>query len=85
MASKLYDFTRQQLQDLLDSNGTYMSILRAAGIESSSSTNTLKRIISEHDLDTSKFEENNPPKDLSVENTILNQNLEKIQKHKVIN
>lgn len=58
MASKLYDFTRQQLQDLLDSNGTYMSILRAAGIESSSSTNTLKRIISEHDLDTSKFEEN---------------------------
>lgn len=58
MASKLYNLSPQQLQDLLDSNGTYTAILEAAGINSSSSTNTLKRIINEYNLDTSKFEEN---------------------------
>lgn len=42
MASKLYNLSPQQLQDLLDSNGTYTAILEAAGINSSSSTNTLK-------------------------------------------
>ena len=58
MASKLYNFSPEQLQILLDSSNTYTEILRAAGINSSSSTNTLKRIIKEYKLDTSKFEEN---------------------------
>ena len=58
MASKLYNFSPEQLQSLLDSRNTYTEILRVAGINSSSSTNTLKRIIKEYKLDTSKFEEN---------------------------
>ena len=58
MASKLYNFSPEQLQNLLDSSNTYTEILRVAGINSSSSTNTLKRIINEYKLDTSKFEEN---------------------------
>jgi hypothetical protein len=58
MASKLYNFSPEQLQSLLDSSNAYTDILRAAGINSSSSTNTLKRIINEYKLDTSKFEEN---------------------------
>ena len=56
--SKLYNFTPQQLQELLDSNGTYTSILREVGISTTSSTNTLKRIIDEYGLDTTKFESN---------------------------
>lgn len=58
MASKLYNFSPEQLQSLLDSRNTYTEILKVAGINSSSSTNTLKRIIKEYKLDTSKFEEN---------------------------
>lgn len=58
MASKLYNFSPEQLQSLLDSSNTYIEILRVAGIKSSSSTNTLKRIINEYNLDTSIFEEN---------------------------
>lgn len=42
MASKLYNFSPEQLQNLLDSSNTYTEILRVAGINSSSSTNTLK-------------------------------------------
>lgn len=56
--SKLYNFTPDELQKLLDTNATYISILRIAGINSSSSTVTLKRIIKEYNLDTSKFEDN---------------------------
>ena len=52
MASKLYNFSPEQLQSLLDSRNTYTEILRVAGINSSSSTNTLKRIIKEYKLDT---------------------------------
>ena len=34
MASKLYNFSPEQLQRLLDSSNTYTEILRAAGINS---------------------------------------------------
>lgn len=91
MASKLYNFSPEQLQSLLDSSNTYTEILRAAGINSSSSTNTLKRIINEYKLDTSKFEENRKvykqqmAKNLYVQNMILNRNYIKILKYKVIN
>lgn len=56
--SKIYNLSKEELQELLDKSSTYMEILRYVGIESSSSTVTLKRIIKEYDLDTTKFELN---------------------------
>lgn len=58
MSSKLYNFTPEELQSLIDTHSTYKSILELAGIKSASSTVTLKRIIEEYNLDTTKFEEN---------------------------
>lgn len=94
MASKLYKFSPQQLQNLLDSSGTYTAILEAAGIKSSSSTNTLKRIINEYNLDTSKFEENRKfyKQQMAKKSFDLEYNIEsklhkntKVQSHKLRN
>lgn len=94
MASKLYKFSPQQLQNLLDSSGTYTAILEVAGIKSSSSTNTLKRIINEYNLDTSKFEENRKiyKQQMAKKSFDLEYNIEsklhkntKVQSHKLRN
>ena len=58
MAIKIYNLSKEELQELLNKSSTYMEILRYVGIKTSSSTVTLKRIIEEYDLDTTKFELN---------------------------
>lgn len=58
MASKIYNLSKEELQELLNKSSTYMEILRYVGIKTSSSIVTLKRIISEYNLDTKMFEEN---------------------------
>ena len=51
--SKLYDLSPSELQNLLNTSNTYIEILEHVGIRGSSSTETLKRIITEYNLDTS--------------------------------
>ena len=58
MASKIYNLSKDELQELLNKSNSYMEILEYFEIKSSSSIVTLKRIISEYDLDTDIFEEN---------------------------
>ena len=58
LASKIYNLSKEELQELLNKSSTYMEILRYVGIKTSSSTVTLKRIIKEYNLDTTKFESN---------------------------
>ena len=58
LASKIYNLSKEELQELLNKSSTYMEILRYVGIKTSSSTITLKRIIKEYGLDTTQFELN---------------------------
>lgn len=58
MVSKIYNLSKGELQELLNKSNSYMEILEYFEIKSSSSIVTLKRIISEYDLDTAIFEEN---------------------------
>lgn len=56
--SKIYNLSKEELQELLNNSNSYAEILECCGIKGSSSTVTLKRVISEYCLDTTIFEEN---------------------------
>lgn len=53
--SKIYNLSSYELQKLLNKSNSYKEVLEYVGISSSSSTETLKRIIKEYNLDTSRF------------------------------
>ena len=56
--SKIYNYTKDELQNMLNTYPTYTKILETIGIHTGSSTKILKRIIGEYNLDTSIFEKN---------------------------
>lgn len=59
MASIIYNYTPEELQNLLDTSNGYMDVLRKIGLHNvGGNHNTLKRIVQEYGLDISKMEEN---------------------------
>lgn len=59
MASKLYDYTPDELQELLDKSNSYSDFLRHIGLNpKGGNPKTLKKIIEEYDLDETKLNEN---------------------------
>ena len=59
MASRIYDYTPDQLQKLLDESNGYADVLRKLKMNShGANPSTLKRIISEYKLDETKLNEN---------------------------
>lgn len=60
--SKIYNYSKEELQLILDSSNSYVEVLRKVGVNGSSSTTTLKRIIQEYNLDTSIIDKNRAQK-----------------------
>lgn len=59
MASKLYDYTPTELQKLLDESDSYADVLRKARMNAhGANPRTLKKVISEYNLDETKLNEN---------------------------
>lgn len=59
MGSILYDYTPTELQQLLDNSDSYSDVLRKAGLNpKGNNPETLKRIIKEYNLSTTKLNEN---------------------------
>lgn len=59
MASKLYDYTPQELQNLLNESNSYADLLRKLGMsEHGANMTTLRKIIDEYNLDLSIINEN---------------------------
>lgn len=59
MISRIYLYTREQLQEFLNESSSYTEILNKCGLDNIGSNNkTLKRIIDEHNLDTTTFFQN---------------------------
>lgn len=56
--SKIYDYTPEQLQELINHSTGYTDVLRKISISGGTSTKTLKRIIEEYNLDTEKLKVN---------------------------
>lgn len=57
--SKIYNYTPEELQKLLDKSHSYSNILSLIGLSGNGGChNTLKRIIEEYQLDTTKFSQN---------------------------
>ena len=56
--SRLYDYTKEELQEILDNSTGYINALRLLGIGGTSSKTTLIRIIEEYNLSIKKLEEN---------------------------
>ena len=48
--SKIYDYSKEELQKILDTSNSYTDVLHKIGIRGGSSINTLKRIIKEYNL-----------------------------------
>ena len=70
MGSKLYQFTPSELQQLLDESNSYSDVLRKVGMNpKGSNTDTLKKIITEYNLNTDKMNANR--KKLYQKNAIL--------------
>lgn len=70
MGSKLYQFTPSELQQLLDESNSYSDVLRKVGMNpKGSNTDTLKKIITEYNLNTDKMNVNR--KKLYQKNAIL--------------
>lgn len=53
--SKIYNYTKEELQELLDTSNSYTDILHKIGICGGSSIDTLKRIIKEYNLSEDLF------------------------------
>jgi len=59
MASQLYNYTPDQLQELLDSSNSYKEVLRKLNMcDHGSNYTTLRKIIGEYQLDLTKIAEN---------------------------
>lgn len=56
--SVIYKKSPEELQEILDNSRSLSEVLEKVGLKTSSSTITLKRIITEYNLSTDKFEEN---------------------------
>ena len=56
MASKLYNYTPAELQELLDESNSYADLLRKLKMsEHGGNRTTLRKIIDEYDLDLTKI------------------------------
>lgn len=53
--SRLYNFSKEYIQDVLDKSTGYTLVLKELGIQGGSSVNTLKKIIKDYNLDVSKM------------------------------
>ena len=59
MASKLYDYTKEELQNLLDESNSYSDLLKRINLNPrGGNQRTLKKIIVEYNLDETKLNEN---------------------------
>ena len=59
MASKLYNYTAQEIQSLLDSSNSYADLLRKLGMsEHGANRTTLRKIIDEYGLDLTQINQN---------------------------
>lgn len=56
--SKIYDLTKEELQNLFDRSNSYSDILRKIGISGGSSRITLKKAIDFYSIDTKQLEIN---------------------------
>lgn len=57
--SKIYSYSKEELQELLDYSQSYSDILRKMGLNpKGGNPETLKRVIQEYDLDVTKLNEN---------------------------
>lgn len=56
--SKIYDLTKEELQNLFDRSNSYSDILRKIGISGGSSRTTLKKAIDFYSIDTKQLEIN---------------------------
>lgn len=56
--SKIYDYSKEELQNILDISNSYTDMLHRIGIRGGSSINTLKRIIKEYNLSEKDFKIN---------------------------
>ena len=57
--SKIYDYSKEDLQDLLDTSNGYADVLRNMGLNpKGGNPKTLKRVIAEYNLDTTKLDKN---------------------------
>ena len=57
--SKIYDYTKEELQEILDNSNSLTDALRKIGVKGGSSVNTLRRIISEYDISDECLKQNN--------------------------
>lgn len=56
--SKIYNYNKEELQELLDTSYSLSDVVRKIGLKGGSSIETLKRIIGEYSLSTEKLHEN---------------------------
>ena len=57
--SKIYSYSKEELQDLLNNSNSYSDVLRKMGLNpKGANPETLKRVIKEYDLDITKLNEN---------------------------
>ena len=57
--SKIYDYSKEDLQELLDSSNGYGDVLQNMGLNpKGGNPETLKKVIAEYELDTTKLDEN---------------------------
>ena len=57
--SKIYNYTKEELQHMLDTNSTFTQILKEIGLRGGSSMITLKKVIDEYSLDMTQYRINN--------------------------
>lgn len=59
MASKIYNYTKEQLQKFLDESSSYGEVLEKVGLgKRGKNPETLKKVISEYNLDETKLNQN---------------------------
>jgi Zn finger protein HypA/HybF involved in hydrogenase expression len=67
MASKLYNYTKEELQNLLNESNSYADLLRKLNMsEHGGNRATLRKIINEYDLDLTKIDENRKVENLKI-------------------
>lgn len=57
--SKIYDYTKEELQEIFDNSISLTDVLRKIGIKGGSSINTLKRVMLEYDISEECLKQNN--------------------------
>lgn len=67
MASRLYNYTKEELQKLLNESNSYADLLRKIGMsEHGGNRTTLRKIINEYDLDLTQISENRRLENLKI-------------------